>query len=596
MSITNKREIFTIDCETDPFKANRIPKPFVWGAYNGSKYWEFEKTDDIINFLAERECLVYAHNGGRFDYHFIFSYLEAFSDVMIINGRVAKFNIGKAEFRDSLQILPMRLADFQKDEVDYAIFEKEERDKPENKKVISDYLKNDCIYLYDLIENFINEYGLNLTVASTALKIWESINGEKVHNSTAHFYEKYKKFYYGGRVECFDKGIFKAQDGKTFDYVDINSAYPFAMKFDHPYSLIWYESNKLPKKKSEVQKSFIEVECDSFGAFPFRSEKEDKLLFPNDGIRRTYYISGWEFLAALETKKIKDIVIKKVWRAADEGKINFSKYIDKFYSEREVHKQKLSELEKLGKEGTKQYNKIKALSNFCKLFLNSLYGKFGSNPSKFTENIVMPPEYITAAQVDGWEFCSIIGNSDNEEELIEKLENANVNLKGKSTKQNFAFCKALALFERPIEEDKQNFYNVLTAASITGFVRAYLLKALATVENPYYCDTDSIICKNYGDLEIDSKKLGAWDIEDRFTEIVICGKKMYCGKYEKPKSFERLGKIKKITHKVASKGANLEPEQLYKMAKGKTVFYESEVPQFSFKKGISFRNKKLSMT
>ena len=134
------REIWVADSETDPFKEGRIPKPFIWGAYNGTDYHQFYSTDEFVEFISGIECIVYAHNGGKFDWHFIIDKLDAFSNLMVISGRLAKFQIGLAEFRDSYNILPMPLSAWEKDEFDYTLLEEEVRNIPENKIKIENYL------------------------------------------------------------------------------------------------------------------------------------------------------------------------------------------------------------------------------------------------------------------------------------------------------------------------------------------------------------------------------------------------------------------------------------------------------------------------
>src|ERR1700749_3811661 len=89
-----KREIWAVDCETDPFKQGRIPKPFIWGAYNGCEYHEFGTAKQLVDFFYERNCIVYAHNGGRFDWHYLREFMEPWTDVLVIAGRMAKFTIG----------------------------------------------------------------------------------------------------------------------------------------------------------------------------------------------------------------------------------------------------------------------------------------------------------------------------------------------------------------------------------------------------------------------------------------------------------------------------------------------------------------------
>ena len=91
-----------VDCETDPFKAGRMPEPFVWCYVDetGREEVFWEDTEGFIAFLREQNALVYAHNGGRFDWHFIADRLDA-GPITILNGRLAAMRLGRARLRDS---------------------------------------------------------------------------------------------------------------------------------------------------------------------------------------------------------------------------------------------------------------------------------------------------------------------------------------------------------------------------------------------------------------------------------------------------------------------------------------------------------------
>jgi hypothetical protein len=139
-----------LDAESDPFKFERFVKPFLWGFYDGETYRTFATVKETIDFLSVNEYLVYAHNGGKFDYHFMLQYVPNASPIIhnsqavafsmtgacpkIISGRLAEFQIGKSTFRDSYNILPVSLKQYAKDKISYELFEKEERDKPEMRK------------------------------------------------------------------------------------------------------------------------------------------------------------------------------------------------------------------------------------------------------------------------------------------------------------------------------------------------------------------------------------------------------------------------------------------------------------------------------
>ena len=325
------RPIAVIDAETNPAKFNETMTPFIWGYYNGSEYRQFYNTEHLLIFLYERKEIVYAHNGGKFDFHFLWDYIEHFSPVTIINGRISKFTIGECEFRDSLNILPTALSAFQKDEIDYAIMAEGLRDIPENKKLIEDYLKSDCINLYTYVIAFIDRFGLNLTVAATAFKQWQKISGRKPPNDEGGLnYRELKQYYYGGRCQAFEHGPISGD----FSLVDINSAYPFAMLHEHPISVTpsfighsdWLN---LPHNKKAA--CLLTIKCASKGCFPFRDEK-NTLHFPDDNVLRTFHITGWELLAGIKTGHICDYETIEI-NYFDEL-IDFKDYMLKFYAER----------------------------------------------------------------------------------------------------------------------------------------------------------------------------------------------------------------------------------------------------------------------
>lgn len=521
------KQIWVADSETDPFDGKTIVQPFIWGATDGDEYRDFANTDLFVDFISQIDCIVYAHNGGKFDWFFIFHRIADYTPLMIINGRVVKFKIGRAEFRDSMSILPMPLSAWKKDNFDYSLMRKDKRNLKANNKKIRAYLKNDCFYLHEIVSDFIARYGVNLTLAGTALKQWRKIENETPPETSKAHYEQIAPYYYGGRVECFTSG----EINHDFKVVDINSAYPFAMMANHPCGNTVNFSDTLPKTEKHIQRAFIKLECVSRGAFPYRGK--NGLEFPNDNIRRIYWITGWEYLAAIETDTISDLTIISVATLNDS--INFTAYIDHFYAMKTAAKKADD----------------KAGYMFAKLFLNSLYGKFGSNPEKYSEYMTIPHKYIAAAeQDDGYFFCADLPEN--------------------------------ALVSRPLNEDKQRYYNVAISASITGYVRAQMWRAIRQCKGVMYCDTDSIACRDTAKLELDASKLGAWDIEAECDYGAIAGKKMYAFKLKDKNEF-----------KTASKGVRLKPDDIIKIAKGGEVDYNPLAPSFSVKRGVSFVSRKI---
>lgn len=526
------KEIWAADCETDPFLAGRIPRPFIWGCYNGSEYHEFDTVDQLLDFLATRDCIAYAHNGGRFDWHYVLDHLEGFTPIMVISGRLAKFKIGRCEFRDSYNIMPMPLrAGGKKFEIDdYSIFESGKRELPGNRVVIQERLRTDCLYLFAMLETFFTEFGIHLTISSASMHAWSRIAGVEKPTTNAEFYQRVSPYYFGGRVECFTPGEVK----RNFKIIDINSAYLWAMLSEHPYGEIPHESKYLPSSRGHIERSFVTLECKSTGAFPYRNDSGG-LDFPADGHRRIFCVTGWEYLAALETNTLVDPTVYTVLQLP--GSINFRSYCDHFYKMKTDAKA----------------NKDAARYEFAKRFLCSLYGKFGSNPKKYSEYTVVQPRFIDiACESDGYQFCAELGN--------------------------------WALLSRPLADAKKRYFNVAVAASVTGLVRAYDWRAIRQCEGVQYIDTDCLHCVGSGQLALSETELGAWKLEAECDYGAYGGKKLYACRTTDG------------NWKTASKGVKLTADQICRVAQGEVIDFTPDVPQYSIKQGIHFVSRKIRKT
>jgi hypothetical protein len=568
---SKRRPFWTLDCESDPFEEDkdaiarracptcgaergklcgggskrevrlevthqarrRVPQPFIWGLYGGESgedYYEFDTVSDVVRFLESKSHIVYAHNGGKFDYHYLRDYINTGEAISIIAGRLAKFRIGVCEFRDSMNILPVSLATFKKDEVDYAIFEPEERDKPANREIIRKYLRSDCSYLYELIQAHRKENGVALTQAGASMRAWSKQSGIKPPRQSSALYQLYKPYYYGGRVQCFASGVVS----RDFKVIDINSAYPHAMLSAHPYSpeAVWMDH--LPAD-GELHKCLITLSCTARGCFPYRTDTGD-LYFPHDEhtIRR-YHITGYEFVTALRRDAIKNIIVESVHYFPQS--VKFEEFILSNWDRRARAKA----------EGNK------ALDIIVKLLMNSLYGKFASDYNKYRDYHLIHREQLPDYEVNGYAESAYWGN--------DKF-----------------------LMGRPIPEEKHRFFNIATAASITGYVRAMLFDALCSVTDPLYCDTDSIACADTGKLLL-GEALGAWKVEGEFDGYAIAGKKMYAfHKKDEPRTLDLTPKGEYANYKVACKGVDLDPWGIERVASGNSVTYSPAVPTYSAKR------------
>lgn len=535
-----------IDCETDPFKEGRIPAPFLWGVYNGEteEYEEFPTSQEMLTFLNTAQAqLVYAHNGGKFDYHFLRDEINTDENIMVVSGRLAKFRIGDIEFRDSINLLVNPLRAFAKEEIDYAKLEAEVRHLHMDE--IKRYLRSDCVNLWTTLKAYFDRYGRGLTQAGASFRYWKKNYGTGFIAQQRGQAELYRPFYYGGRVECFATGHAK----QNFDVIDINSAYPYAMLSRHPFEPEGVLRTTLPPG-DELERTFIRLDAVAKGCFPLRDVEDGSLQFPWDEKKvREYFVTGWELKAALELNLVKIFNVVDVHYFSHT--VDFVQYVNHFYDERKAAKIRGDKVQDV----------------FAKLFMNSLYGKFAADPNKYHEYLIATDDSFLDHVEEGY-HCSAPWSRPRAG-LVHGEE-------GQDNKY---------LMARPLPEEKHRYYNVATAASITGFVRAHLLKALHASSGVLYCDTDSIAARRTEGVPL-SGNLGDWKLEMRCNEYAIAGKKLYAFKNAELDEW-----------KVACKGVDLTAAQIVQVARGKRISYSPEVPTFSIHKSSpQFVGREICMT
>ena len=129
-------------------------------------------------------------------------------------------------------------------------------------------------------------------------------------------------------------------------------------------------------------------------------------------------------------------------------------------------------------------------------------------------------------------------------------------------------------------------YNVAIAASITGFVRAYLLDHIETIgrEKVYYCDTDCLFLSDDvpGRYLRTGPDIGDWTFEGTLNPCAIAGKKLYGGVWI---NGENKGK-----DKVRCKGAKLDIDQIWEIASDHTkrIIWKNPAPTYSIGKEPRF--------
>lgn len=525
--IASHYKVATWDTETDPFEYGKTDlQVFAWGFQtldDYTYYWGNDAIPAFLDFLEslEEPHLIYAHNGGKFDFMFIVQALGG--NIRIVNGRILEAHIGEHVIRDSYAILPIPLSEYRKDDIDY--MKLHARVREQHKTEILSYLQTDCQALYELVAAFICEFGLILTIGSASMKQFKKFHPfEKLSPHNDLFM---RDFYFGGRCQCFEKGVIRDR----IEVWDVNSMYPDAMKRKrHPISKNFNLGSRINRNTD-----FVCFEGENLNALPTRTKKGLDFQV-SDG---RFFCSIHEFIVAEAIGVIK--VKRIIFTVEFHSRVNFEEFVDHFYESRQLAKK----------------NKDKFRDIFYKLILNSSYGKLAQDPREHKDYIILPYGEFPKGYIapDDAAF---------DETLCWSMDYVN---------------GQMAVWGKPVTQ--QNYYNVATAASITGAARANLLAGLSRATRPLYCDTDSIICKAL-EAEKDDAKLGAWKLDsdsDRERKkngtafeygdwIAIAGKKMYA-------LFNGS-----ICLKLASKGVRLTPQEIVEVAQGHTVQYYNPVPAF----------------
>jgi hypothetical protein len=151
-----------------------------------------------------------------------------------------------------------------------------------------------------------------------------------------------------------------------------------------------------------------------------------------------------------------------------------------------------------------------------------------------------------------------------------------------------------AILRQDLDDEQQRYYNIATAASITGCVRAHLWRNICKCQGVLYCDTDSIAAEEIGDIKI-SKDLGDWGIDGEFIKAAISGKKLYAFRHA-PGTEPRDSEGRAIKWKTASKGVRIGARQLIAVARGREVLYTPESPTYSVHSGPRFTPRRVRAT
>lgn len=547
----------TWDIETDPFKAGREIRPFMWDFFNGKQHvtdWnKFDEEGCMLRFALFLESLtephiIYAHNGGKFDFLFLYRHFKS-CKLFVIGTRIVSMQIGIHELRDSYAAVPVPLRKFLKEDIDYNKLESDLRYS--HAAEIIRYQKVDTESLFTLMVGYWEEFGDCKTMASAAMKKFQQ---HATFDRMSEMQDRiYRQYYFGGRVECFRKGVVK----DSLNLYDVNSMYPAVMgSHQHPTSIKGHVGKDVTEQTSFLQ--VVGQPIGNIGPFAVRS-KDGGISFPREA--GTFNTSIHEFKIAMQYGLFRLHRIVKTYNFKEHQ--NFAPFVTHYFEKR-----KLAEAAK-----------DKARNLFYKLVPNSSYGKFAQNPSRFREyQIVVPPDDLDGEKCLCAKVCAC---------------------KGWRIESRDTFSGIEIWTRRSTKNRKRGLFNVAIGASITGAARSVLLEALCKSEAPVYCDTDSITCRS---TEVSKgNSLGQWKHDAAGHTMGIGGKKMYCLlNDDSPAKEDDLPLVFVPGHgyavKMASKGARLSASEIWKVANGGKVTFANQAPSMRFFSHQSFLVRNIQAT
>jgi hypothetical protein len=544
-------------------------------------YVEFRTQDDILMERYSEEEKVFFSSSELFDYleskirsastlvvvahnwRFDFVALNAYDELIrrgfecrnfICESAVfyASFTRGtrRVIFLDSTNIFKVPLAELGK----VIGIEKMGMPKPEEgiEKLI-DYCMNDVrilakaflLYVRFLRENNLGD--MKLTIAAQSFAAFRHRfmgNAIYIHNSERALNLE-REAYFGGRNECFHIGRI---DNPTYK-LDVNSMYPYVMKtYEYPYKFVAYLQNidveYLRKLTSEYCVIAHVLLNTPENAFPKRLN--GKLIFPVG--RFDTFLCTPELVYAIEKGCVRKVYSAAVYRKAR----IFHEYVEFFYRKRMEYKE----------QGNTAFAAI------AKLFLNSLYGKFGQRGERWVE---VGEDKSGTAFAEWYEIDIHTGEKRRMRSLFGKV------------------------YVHVRESESFNSFPAI-AAHVTSYARMRLWEIMkkAGVENVFYCDTDSVFVdeEGYRNLcryqEIDDKELGKLKLEGAYRWMVLRGCKDYVleGDEEKIKGIRK--NAEKISENTYIQEQFRNPIQCYKIGFFDTPIVEKtmKVLRRKYEKGV----------
>ena len=543
----------------------------VAGTYDGQNFEHHKSIKGMLEhlFADKKDKVVFAHNGCNYDFRFLLQEIYVFSqgEYEVVNSlstpagffvlsiqKTSGDNEAVIEFRDSIRLLPFSLRSLcetfgtktLKGDIDY---DKIDKITPE----LLSYLEDDCKGLWQSLALYkeipwVKRSGLALTTASQSIRVLQLYLDQEIHSLPPRVDEFVRRGYFGGRTEIF-RPFFQGDDENPYiTCVDANSLYPSVMQAPYEYPIAFDCRTKVynPKKLS-IWDVEVEVPKDMFlpplgiavtideetNEAVFSEERGGKFIFPTGKFRGVFCSPEIEYAKSLGVK------ILKYHEGVEfvNGGCIFDDFVQDFWQERKKAK--------AAKNGL--------METFCKLMLNSNYGRHGLNPER--ESLVL---------------------FDGEEEGVKPTHQIEVPLtKAQQKRFQINAPKGLLIFASKTER-VNSYSNVAISAFVTSYARVKMHKFyMRYADRIYYTDTDSIFL--HGEIE-GSNELGGLKYEYKAKKACFLLPKCYAlGGIE-----DLFKKGEKVNLKTVMKGVR---EELVKLS-GVSVdeFYEILAGEFHLHK------------
>jgi hypothetical protein len=469
------------------------------GKWSTPKWKRFEDVDSFWGFVSEwikpkRRLYIFAHNLG-FDLTQVKGFSALLTDGWECTSRIIAPKILNLTYRkdnasirlvDTYNYYPMSLKALGNmvglEKYDFP----DEADQPE---LWDNYCKRDVEIMVAAMQLWwerVVDWGLGNFAVTLASQCFNAYRHRFMPrpifiDSNERATDVGRRSYLGGRTEAFHIGVVPE---KVY-CLDINSMYPYIMKNKAvPY--------RLATTRTKLELHQLSQLLEQYAVVADVQLEVNEPCIPIKHDNRTTWPIG-TFQAALTTPELiyaleRGMITKVDYAAVYHQDVIFSDYVDFFYGQRlEARKRK-----------------DKATEGITKLFLNSLYGKFGQTGQRW--NMVGPAEDMSVAHFQVYDADS---------QVLTKYRQ---------------FSGVVEEFEK-LPESSESFPAI--ASHITAYARMYLyyLMRIAGLENIYYLDTDSLMVNEEG-LEnlrphMDDSELGMLKVEWESESMIINGLKDY---------------------------------------------------------------------